>query len=66
MSAKSQWRNNGAGPEAPIFATKSLDGSTAISTKPTFAFWAAKASTMAAPIPEPPPVMKTTRSSSEG
>ena len=58
--------NRGAGPEAPSLAASALDGSVSMSTKATFAFCATKASTIAAPIPDPPPVMKTTRSSSEG
>ena len=38
------------------------DWSLSMSTKATLAPWPTKASTIAAPIPEPPPVMKTTRS----
>ena len=38
------------------------DASTSMSMKATFAPWAAKAVTIAAPIPEPPPVTSTTRS----
>ncbi len=52
--------------EAPILATRSLDASMAMSTKATLAFCSAKASTIAAPMPDPPPVMKTTLSMSEG
>ena len=66
MSARSLCTKSGGGLEAPIFATRSLDGSAAMSTKATLASCAANASTIAAPMPDPPPVMKTTLSISEG
>ena len=41
-------------------STSACDASAWMSTKATRAPWPAKASTMAAPMPEPPPVMRTT------
>src|SRR5476649_1661163 len=62
MSWRSQGRNNGLRAPSASRSTRVLDSAWAISTKPTDAPCAKKASTIAAPMPEPPPVMKTTRS----
>src|SRR5271157_230219 len=63
MSVRSQRRNSG-GQEQSVERcfTNSSEHSAAISRKATFAPCRANCSTMEAPMPEPPPVINTTRS----
>src|SRR5476649_1490856 len=44
---------------APVFLASVVEAASSISTKPTFDPCAAKCSTIAAPMPEPPPETKT-------
>ena len=63
MSVMSHAMNSGAGSPLPAIAfTSASDASRAISTKATFDPCAQKCSTIDAPMPLPPPVMKTARS----
>ena len=57
---------SGGWPDAASLAASAFDASTWMSTKATLAFCSTKASTVAAPIPVPPPVTKTTLSSRDG
>jgi hypothetical protein len=56
----------GAWPSFASRATSARLAASSMSMKATLDFCPAKASTMAAPIPDPPPVMKTPRPSRLG
>ena len=54
-------KSGGEVADRAIRLTSARDGASAMSQKATFAPWAQKCSTKLAPMPLPPPLMKTTR-----
>ena len=63
MSRRSQWTKSGrARPLAAIVSHSRSLAARSMSRKATREPWTEKCSTMAAPIPLPPPVTRTTRS----